>query len=383
MIPLPFRSPVAAYERQADELLAGWHAGDADAVQTMRRHYPPLLDEHVPWLPKQLTESELRAVVLDQAAARLALARAYSLQDWQGLVAWVTAVHENASAVAGFESAVEAVIGGDHTGLERQLADDPDLVRARSTFVTCNHPPHHQATLLHYVAANGVEGFRQKTPANAVAIARLLLRAGAAPDALADMYGSRCTTLNMLLSSNHPARAGLQVALAETLLDGGAAIDGVTGDALGSPVMTALAFGYAEAGEMLARRGARVDNLAIAAGRGHLERARELLPAADALTRQRALALAAQHGRTDVLRQLLDAGEAPNRFNPAGTHAHSTPLHQAVCSNNLETVRLLVAHGARLDVRDTVFQSTPLGWAEHFEFHEIADYLRGRDGSRT
>jgi hypothetical protein len=376
MKPLPFRSPVAAYEQQADELLAGWNAGDSDAVQTMRRHYPPLLDEHVPWLPKPLSESELRAVVLDRDAARLALARAYSLQDWQSLVTWVTDVREQDSAVARFETAVEAIVDGDQLGLERLLGKDPDLIRARSSFVTCNDPPRHRATLLHYIAANGVEGFRQKTPPNAVAIAGVLLRAGAEPDALADMYRARCTTLNMLLSSIHPARAGLQAALAETLLDGGAALDGVTGDVMDSPLLTALAFGYPDAADMLARRGARVDNLALAAGIGQFERVRELLPAADALTRQRALALSAQHGRTDVLRELLDAGEDPNRFNPVGTHAHSTPLHQAVSSGNLEAVELLVLRGARLDVRDKSFQGTPLGWAEHFGFVEIADYLR-------
>jgi hypothetical protein len=353
VIPLPFRSPIAAYERQADELLAS----------------PPARD------------AEPRGVVQDQAGARQALARAYSFQDWPSLVAWVSEVHDQGSAVARFESAVEAVVGGDQAELERLLADDASLIRARSTFVSCNDPPRHRATLLHYVAANGVEGFRQHTPSNAVAIARLLLRAGAAPDALADMYRARCTTLNMLLSSVHPARAGLQVALAEALLDGGAAIDGVTDEVMDWPVMTALAFGYAEPAEMLARRGARVDNLAVAAGLGQLERVRELLPAADALTRQRALALSAQHGRTDVLRLLLDTGEDPNRFNPAGNHAHSTPLHQAVASDNLETVRLLVSRGARLEVRDTAFKSTPLGWAEHFGFAEIADYLRGVDAS--
>ena len=48
-----------------------------------------------------------------------------------------------------------------------------------------------RATLLHYVAANGVEGYRQLTPPNAVAIADALLDAGADVDALADMYGGR------------------------------------------------------------------------------------------------------------------------------------------------------------------------------------------------
>jgi len=74
------------------------------------------------------------------------------------------------------------VVGGELSSLERLLARHPELVRARST-------RDHHATLLHYVAANGHEGFRQRTPRNAVEIARLLLTKGAAPDALADMYG--------------------------------------------------------------------------------------------------------------------------------------------------------------------------------------------------
>ncbi len=43
---------------------------------------------------------------------------------------------------------------------------------------------------------------------------------------------------------------------------------------------------------------------------------------------------------------------------PAGT-----PLHQAVLAGNQTVVRLLVARGARLDIRDAIWQSTPLGWA--------------------
>jgi ankyrin repeat protein len=77
-----------------------------------------------------------------------------------------------------------------------------------------------------------------------------------------------------------------------------------------------------------------------------------------------------------VLRLLLDAGEDPNRFNPEGNHAHSTPLHQAVWSGHLDTVQLLVERGARLDTRDTLWQGTPLGWAEFGERTAIAEYLR-------
>jgi ankyrin repeat protein len=51
---------------------------------------------------------------------------------------------------------------------------------------------------------------------------------------------------------------------------------------------------------------------------------------------------------------LLDAGEDPNRYNPEGTHAHSTPLHQAALAGHKAVVQLLIERGARLDIQDTV-----------------------------
>ena len=97
------------------------------------------------------------------------------------------------------------------------------------------------------------------------------------------------------------------------------------------------------------------------------------------VSRQRAFALAAQSGQVETTRILLDAGEDANRFNPPGTHGHSSPLHQAALAGHLEVVRLLVERGARLDIRDTVHHATPLGWAEHGNQPEIAEYLTNYD----
>lgn len=270
-----------------------------------------------------------------------------------------------------FEAAVQAVVGGDLATLESLLKRDPELAHARSS-------SKHRATLLHYIAANGVEDELQKSPKNAVAVAQMLLQAGAEVDALADMYDGRYPALSMLVSSTPPAEAGLQIPLAETLLDHGADIEGVGEGKWRSPLMTALAFGFSATAEMLARRGARVDNIAAAAGLGRIQRVRELLPASDALSRHRAIALAAQHGRVEIVGLLLDAGEDPNRYNPDGNHSHSAPLHQAAAAGHLDVVRLLVERGARLDIRDTGYQSTPLGWAEHGGQAEVANYLRAK-----
>ncbi len=358
-----FRSPLAAYARQADDLLAGHRSADPAAIDLFHRKHPRFLDEKIKWRPKFISDDHIRDTPLSLDDARLAIARCYDFPDWAALASYADAVSREGPFLE-FETAVEAVIDGDRTAVEEALRLNPTLVRARSARVCCFDPPVHRATLLHYVAANGVEGYRERTPPNAVEIARVLLDAGAEPDALADMYGTECTTMSMLVSSSHPAQAGVQVPLVELLLDFGAAVEGRGTRAWGRPLETAVAFGMIDAAKALARRGARID-LPTAAGLGLADDATRLLPAADDEARHRALSLAAQQGHATIVRLLLDAGEDPNRYNLEGNHAHATPLHQAVVGGHEAVVRLLIERGARLDVRDTIWQATPLGWAKY------------------
>jgi hypothetical protein len=60
----------------------------------------------------------------------------------------------------------------------------------------------------------------------------------------------------------------------------------------------------------------------------------------------------------------------------------NAPLHQAVWSGHMEIVCLLVARGARLDIKDTVWHGTPLGWAEYGGRNEIAEFLRSQQGTQ-
>lgn len=362
---VPYDAPLEAYDRQAVELIAAFRAGDHRAIETFKWLHPRFRD---------LPLSAVPSAPLDVDDARLAVARDNAFESWEALSAFTRDVHGD-GAVARFERAVEAVVSGDASALRAALEQHRELVRQRST-------RRHHATLLHYVAANGVEEARQKTPANALAVADILLAAGAEVDALADMYEQKCTTMSMLVSSSHPAQAGVQAALAEILLDNGAALAAGPGTEWQSPLMTALTFGFVDTAEALARRGAPIETLSAAAGLGRMDDVVRMLPSADGSERHRALALAAQLARVGIVRLLLDAGEDPNRYNPRGLHAHATPLHQAVSAGHLPVVRLLVERGARLDVRDTLFEATPLGWAEYLGRTEIAEYLKGAVGGR-
>jgi hypothetical protein len=381
--PLPFDSGLSQYQQQAEMFLEGYRAGDAGVIRLYREHHPRFLDEKIKWLPKDVSDAEVLAEGLGLADAQMAVARCHDFQDWAALAAYAAAVAEKTSVVYRFEAAVEAVVDGDLGALSSLLREDPELVRARSTRITHFDPPAHRAMLLHYVAANGVEGYRQKTPKNAVEVAKTLLDAGAEVDALANLYGGCCTTMSLLVSSCHPADAGVQVALVDTLVDFGASVEALGEGKWRSPLMTALAFGYGDAAEALVRRGARINVLAAAAGLGLFEEARRLLPAAGPEDRHRALALAAQLGHADIVALLLDAGEDASRYNPDGNHAHSTPLHQAIWAGHQPVVRLLVERGARLDIKDTIYHSTPLGWAMYGGKSEIAEYLRGREAKTT
>jgi ankyrin repeat protein len=362
---LPSTATRDDYEREAKALYDALQARDNAALWNFKWMHPHFRGK---------TVTDVKPDTLDIDDARLVVAHEYGFPAWFNLIEFAEEVgHDGPSA--NFERAVEAVISGDMDTLKEIIRAHPEVVRSRSARF-------HRATLLHYVAANGVEGFRQKTPPNAMEVARLLLEAGADPDALAMMYDHLCTTMSMLVSSAHPAGAGLQGDLAELLLDYGAKHQG-PGSEWQSDIMTALAFGYRKTAERLATRGAPSDTLPAAAGLGRVAETTRLLPTADERSRHVALALAAQHGHADVVKVLLDAGEDPNQFCPEGFHSHATPLHNAISAGQENVVRLLLDRGARTDIKDTLFDGTPLDWAVYCKQPAIADELRSRGAPQS
>jgi Ankyrin repeats (3 copies) len=124
----------------------------------------------------------------------------------------------------------------------------------------------------------------------------------------------------------------------------------------------------------LVERGEKL-TLATALCLGYRDAAARLAQTSSARHRQFSFVLAALNGKAEALAALLDLGVDLNAPSP-DLYSHATPVHHAVWSGSLESVKVLVEAGAALDRRDTVYGGTPLGWAEHGKHDEIAAYLR-------
>jgi ankyrin repeat protein len=242
-----------------------------------------------------------------------------------------------------FEIAADAIVNGDFETLERLISEAPELIYARSQLS-------HKATLLHYVAANGVEEFRQRTPKNIVEISDFLLRNGADVNASARMYGKECDTLGLVATSVHPERAGILEALLTKLLEYGANI------ATPCLVAACLANGRLKAAQFLASHGA-VLNFAEASGLGRLDLIKVLEPN-DPNQLQEAFLYACQYGQNQVVELLLEKGVDLSAHDRNG----QTGLHFAVIGGHLETVKLLLTRNLALNVKNR-FGGTVLGQA--------------------
>ena len=334
VLPLPPRPNLQHYKKLAKELVKA--SPDAEKVRQWANAHSAAYADSV------------TAFILERASkGRFLLADAqYVIARIHGFASWPKFAKHLEEPLSDFERAVDAIVDGDGAALKRLLKKNPRLVRQRS-------PREHQSTLLHYVAANGVENYRQKTPENIAEIAKILLDAGAEVDAEADVYGGGAKALGLTATSVHPEVAGVQNALMQLLLDRGAAI----GDH--KAVVSCLENGRGRAAEFLAGHGAELD-LEGAAGVGRLDVVTRLLPSATQKQLKHAFAWACQFGRADVVEFLLPHGVGVNDRLPDNGQ---TGLHWAAYGGHPDVVRLLLARGARVDIKDETYNGTALDWA--------------------
>ena len=345
-LPLPANPNIEQYKKLAKDLVKACNAGAREIGAWAERWMAALLDGSDPrdktLAAREVEEFALRALQRADrscvlADAQFVLARSHGFTSWASFASHLEALEHVGTDAAAFEAAAEAIVRGDEQTLLELLKQKPELIRARSA-------REHNATLLHYVSANGVENYRQKSPSNAARITRLLLDAGADVEAEADVYGGHCTALGLVATSTPPREAGVQIPVMEVLLEHGAQIEHPDLAGKGSDAIYAcLANGCPEAAEYLADRGGRV-GLIGASGIGRLDVVRQLVDAgpSEPARLEMALRYAAGYGQKEIVRFLLDRG-----VNVDGHHGDGqTALYYAILGSHADVVRFLVERGA-------------------------------------
>jgi len=354
--PLPENPSLEHLRYQAKDLLKGQREHDRAIAQRIREFHPR-------WT--KASDAEIFVAHLTLADAQLAIAREYGFASWTRLKRRIekpkpadslSVPHHERVEDPIFRRALDCIDAGDVEQLRKHLKKHPALVHQRVEFEGGNY--FRNPSLLEFIAENPIR--RGKLPKNIVDIARVILDAGVEPSALNE-------TLMLVATGSVPRECGVQIPLIDLLCDRGA-------DPNRAAEVAGVLFEI-EAVEALVQRGAQM-TLPLAAALGKIDEARPLLKGADSDQRHLALAVASQYGHAEIVKLLLDAGEDPNRFNPVGGHSHSTPLHQAAGNGHLDVVKLLIAHGAKTDVKDILFSGTPAGWAKHAGKKDVEVFLR-------
>lgn len=339
--PLPRNPDLQQYKKQAKDLLKGCKSADSGAARA--------------WAERWGATVEPGGSIRTLSDAQFFIAREHGFESWPKFQRHVMAMAREGSLDSRFEDAVDAIISGDTDSLQRLLHQNPRLIRERSS-------RQHRSNLLHYVAANGIEDFRQKTPRNIVRIAEILLDAGANVNSVSDAYGGS-TALSLVATSVHPLRAGVQTELLDLLLKRGATIEVFRNRGSEPIVNICLANGRQESAALLAERGARLD-LEGAAGLGRLDLVKGLVQNGERDVVQEQMKSgfhwACEYGRNEVVDFLLASG-----IDARAKHRGTTAIHWGAHGGHADIVASLLQQGARVDARDDKWKGTPLEWALH------------------
>jgi hypothetical protein len=275
-----------------------------------------------------------------------------------------------------FSEAVSAIDRGNVAELEHIFAQHPSLVRERledpgawlrDKVGKALDDFFARPYLLWFVAEDPVRN--GVLPSNIADVAGTIVRA-IGREAMDSSQEQIDYALRLVAWSWIARDCGVQIALLDVLLDAGATADGRPEDALVN--------GNLAAAGHLVERGARLP-LATALCLGRWSDAARLGVTASAQEKQFALTMCALRGKAEALAQLIGLGVDLGMPSP-DLYSHATALHHAVYSGSLETVKVLVEAGAPLDVKDSAYGGTPLGWADYGKHDDIAMYLRERSG---
>ena len=253
-----------------------------------------------------------------------------------------------------FRQAVQALDSGNASVLETLIEGYPRLIRER--LITNEEGYFKDPYLIWFVADNPIRN--SALPSNITELTQLLIEAvkRGAPDTWQKQIDY---ALGLVATGRIPSECGVQIAMMDLLIDAGAA----PGNGI-----AALANGNIEAAQHLIDRGGKL-TLATAVCLERMDDINQLAATASPDEKLTALTAAAFYGKADMVGVLLTLGADPNGYpgRSSGFHSHATPLHQAVSSGSLDTVKLLLGAGAKLDATDKIYEGTPLGWASYMQ----------------
>ena len=350
-------------KHQANDLRREHAARLPDAAQRLREFHPRFT--HV-------ADVDIFNATLHLSDAQLTIAREHGFPSWTRLRRHIEKptladrldlLHHERIEDPIFRRAVDLIDAGNAEELRELLKRHPILVHQRVLFEGGNY--FRTPTLLEFIAENPI---RHRTlPGNIVDVARVILEAG--PD-----LASRNEALMLVATGCVVRECKVQRPLIDLLCAYGADPNGAA--------RSAAVLNEHDAVRALMQHGAKID-LPIAAALGLAKDFEKLVGTASPEGRHLALAVAVQFNHADIVQRLLEAGEDPSRYNPLGGHSHGTPLHHAAGGGYMAVVRLLVAHGARLDLKDMLWHGTPADWAAHEGKTEVEAYLRQREAEAT
>ena len=366
-------------ERRVAHLQASFAAGDVEARKHLLKaaHSADRFENYDP-----------NAVTLSEADARLLAANEKGYAFW---LKYDSYIHLDPAV----KEVIRAVRTGDLEGLKRVLQADPGAANpkwAPGFEKPANIP--NDSTPLCCVSEGIFEGTNRK--GNDYELTVELIQAGANTDLIMPTppFASG-TPLTTAVSYN-------ALGATRALLEGGAAVDGPDGQ--GMPMAYAMLFGFRDIAEALAKYHPKLD-LRFAAGLGDLDSMKRFFLPDGSLTEDagsladpydnhyrcertrenilsQALYCACTHHRFAAADYLLERGADLNAIVP-GFDFKATILHRMAAldfggaaapwnfASRVPVIRFLLERGASLEVKDPTFNSTPMGWANHFGHQDV------------
>jgi hypothetical protein len=171
----------------ADNLFKHLKSGDPKALK--------VIASFLPEFHKKMT-SEIPSAGLGLEDCQLAIAKEYGYANWEN------ALSESDQAFdKNFETAINLLVNGQIQELQSLLEKQPEILQQHSPFW-------HGAGLIHYIASNGVETWRQCVPHNLLEITSMLIDHGADPQMPNNIYGGS-NLINLIETSSHPHELGI------------------------------------------------------------------------------------------------------------------------------------------------------------------------------